>query len=106
MASSVFDSDGGEGQEGREEQFTLPEGGTKEQETVSLPMVLKFSSFKLPSLMCLSVFPRIEKLEKENNLLVKCKKNGWRDLSRELEECTKVLEEEAKSESRCCLWLP
>lgn len=42
-------------------------------------------------------------LEKENNLLVQCRKNGWRDLSRELEECSKVLEEEAKSESRCCL---
>ncbi|XP_075870803.1 coiled-coil domain-containing protein 112 [Nelusetta ayraudi] len=41
---------------------------------------------------------QIEKLEKENNLLVQCRKNGWRDLSRELEECTKVLEEEAKSE--------
>lgn len=48
----------------------------------------------------MSVFPRIEKLEKENNLLVHCKKNGWRDLSHELEECRKVLEEEAKSESR------
>lgn len=55
--------------------------------------------------MYLSVILRIEKLEKENNLLVQCRKNGWRDLSRELEECTKVLEEEAKSESRCCLQL-
>lgn len=59
-----------------------------------------------PSSMCLSVVPRIEKLEKENSLLVQCKKKGWRDLSRELEELTKVLEEEAKSESRCCLLLP
>lgn len=50
--------------------------------------------------MCLSVISRIEKLEKENNLLVKCRKNGWRDLSHELEECTKVLEEEAKSERK------
>lgn len=55
-----------------------------------------------PSWMRLSVFPRIEKLEKENNLLAQCKKNGWRALSRELEECTKAMEEEAKSESRRC----
>ncbi|KAM7416785.1 hypothetical protein PAMA_018716 [Pampus argenteus] len=41
---------------------------------------------------------QIEKLEKERTLSVQCRKNGWTDVSGELEEYEKVLEEERKAE--------
>ncbi|XP_053181507.1 coiled-coil domain-containing protein 112 [Scomber japonicus] len=41
---------------------------------------------------------QIEKLEKEKTLSVQCRKNGWTDVSGELEECEKVLERERKAE--------
>lgn len=43
---------------------------------------------------------RIEKFEKERLLNIHCRKNGWTDISGELEEYEKVLEEEKKVESR------
>lgn len=43
---------------------------------------------------------RIEKLEKERTLNVQCRKNGWTDVSGELEGYEKVLEEERDAESK------
>ncbi|XP_067468154.1 coiled-coil domain-containing protein 112 isoform X1 [Thunnus thynnus] len=40
---------------------------------------------------------QIEKLEKERTLSVQCRKNGWTDVSGELEEYERVLEEERKA---------
>lgn len=37
--------------------------------------------------------------EKERTLSIHCRKNGWTDISGELEEYEKVLEEEKKAES-------
>lgn len=39
-------------------------------------------------------------MEKENTLGVQCRRNGWTDVSGELEEYEKVLEEEIKAESK------
>ncbi|KAM9360675.1 coiled-coil domain-containing protein 112 [Symphorus nematophorus] len=41
---------------------------------------------------------QIEKLEKERMLSVQCRKNGWTDVSGDLEEFEKVLEEERNAE--------
>ncbi|XP_062274094.1 coiled-coil domain-containing protein 112 [Scomber scombrus] len=41
---------------------------------------------------------QIEKLDKERTLSVQCRKNGWTDVSGELEEYKKVLEGERKAE--------
>ncbi|KAK9522857.1 hypothetical protein VZT92_019296 [Zoarces viviparus] len=41
---------------------------------------------------------QIEKLEKERTLSVQCRKNGWTDVTGELEEYEKVLEEERNAE--------
>ncbi|XP_070689926.1 coiled-coil domain-containing protein 112 [Pempheris klunzingeri] len=41
---------------------------------------------------------QIEKLAKERTLSVQCRKSGWTDVSGELEECEKVLEEERNAE--------
>ena len=45
------------------------------------------------------LFLRIEKLERERTLVVHCRKNGWTDVSDELQEYENVLEENMKTES-------
>ncbi|GAA6223185.1 coiled-coil domain-containing protein 112 [Lates japonicus] len=42
---------------------------------------------------------QIEKLEKERTLSVQCRKNGWTDVSGEVEEYEKVLEEDRKADN-------
>ena len=42
---------------------------------------------------------RIEKLEKETRLIIKCRKNGWTNECEELEEYEKMLEDERNAES-------
>ncbi|TMS03167.1 Geranylgeranyl transferase type-1 subunit beta [Larimichthys crocea] len=41
---------------------------------------------------------QIEKLEKERTLIVQCRKNGWTDVSGELEEYEKMLEDQRNAE--------
>ncbi|XP_041855652.1 coiled-coil domain-containing protein 112 isoform X3 [Melanotaenia boesemani] len=45
---------------------------------------------------------QIEKLEKERTLIAQCKKNGWKDVSGELEEYEKILERERNAEKMKC----
>ncbi|XP_060894821.1 coiled-coil domain-containing protein 112 isoform X1 [Labrus mixtus] len=41
---------------------------------------------------------QIEKLEKERTLSVQCRRNGWTDVCRELDECEKVMEAQRNAE--------
>lgn len=74
-ATSVLDSDGEEGQEGREGLCTLPEGGREEQETVSLPVELNFLSCSFEAESFISKFaqhmtsPVFATLDISNSLL-------------------------------------